>query len=171
MRQERQDSRARRYKTLTLILLYLFFVPLAIDGAVTYGTYKTNGHMMRESYPPFVLFGNTFGIAFVLLIAVAWYFVITKYSERGPNECFLTVSIIVWTLPARSLAILSNINAILHPISYEVAASSQELSAASKISFYGYFVALLIFLPIVIQYVCYWLFTQRYVVIDRGLGK
>jgi len=155
-----------RYKTLTLVLLYMLFIPMALDAATTIGVYAAQGHLLTESYPLLVLFGGMWGLVLTFGVAVANYFMITWYAERGEGECWLVISLVVWGLLLRAVAIYGNIWAMGHPVSYEIASTAGEYSTAAKVDYYQTAVLVYMLIPIGLQYLSYRLFKVRYKVQD-----
>jgi hypothetical protein len=155
-----------RYNPLTLVLLYIHFVPMAVDAALTYGTFMAAGHMLTESNPLIVLFGN-WGVLFSAIVIVLHYFMITWYSERGVDECWLVVTIVCWGVLVRGLAIYSNIVAIGNPVSYEIASTSEAYSAPAKIAYYNMAVLIFAVIPFAIQYGSFKLFKLKYAMIKK----
>lgn len=148
----------------------MLFIPIALDSAVTIGAYMAAGHNLAESYPLFVLLGGFWGIIGTAVVACLNYFMVTWYAKRGEGECWLVISIVCWTLLARILAIWNNIEFISHPVSYEVASTSESYSAAAKISAYYWFVGLFVLLPIFIQYLSYRLLKVKYKLVTKDDG-
>ena len=155
-----------RYDKLTLILLYLHFVPMAIDAATLLISVHIAGHALNESNPMLVWLG-VWGIIPILLIIAGHYFLITWYSLRGEWQRWAIVSVVVWGLLIRTLAIRSNILAALHPISSEVALAAPQLQPAAKVAYYTNFMLLLFFVPVILQMTVYALYRIDYKMVKR----
>jgi hypothetical protein len=152
-----------KHSRLTLVMLYLFFVPLALDVASTYGVYMSQGHLNTEANPIYVLTSSRLVLlASVIIISVILYFFITKWSLNHKFVRWLLLSIIMWYLPLRTFAVWGNISTIYNPVPYSVTVTNPVYATASKISYYYIVVGLLLILPLFIQVVTYLIYKLDY---------
>ena len=149
-------------------MLYLFFVPLACDVASTWGVYIAQGHLNTEANPIFVLTNSmliTFGT--LVVVCILYYLMIVKWSLRFPTTRWLILSAILWTIPLRAYAVIGNLRHIAAPVAYEVTVNNPTYAAASKIGYYNAIVGLLVFLPLIIQMVTFWIYKLDYEVVRK----
>jgi hypothetical protein len=153
-----------KHSKLTIILLYLFFIPLALDIAITYGLIITQGHGNNETNPIFILLGGNvpFTLLFTILLSILMYKVITKWSVGRDHVRWVLVSGLVWGLILRYIAIKNNLYIISHPVPIAETVNNVAYSAANKLVYYNVLVALVIIMPLVLQYLSFLLYRLDY---------
>ena len=139
---------------LSKILLLTYFIPFFMDVAITSFAFWKEGHTNSETNPLFILLrGNLWlFLASMIIIHVFLVWFILR-SEKNTTTRFLVITLFVWLFLARMIALYTNITHILHPVELSLTEASIIYTDTTKVAWYMKFVGLVVYLPLLLQYI------------------